>query len=610
MKVLFVHPPNFPLSEVKEILKSKRSANDRKEKEVYINMPMGILYLAAVLERDCPDSTIKIVDFMKSLKDFVSSNDRTSTTADEFFYNEFDRLVDDNFAPDMVGISILFSTAHNAVIPISKAIKQKWPNTKIVVGGMHATSAVESLLSISHVDYVARGEGESIIVDVAKACVEKSDLEKIQGVIGRNKFASDKKFKTELSKRAPMIDNLDEIPFPAWHLIPMDDYSATGRRVRQINKKKKTAYATILTTRGCPFKCTFCASWTVHGRTMRYRSTENVLRELEILHNRYNVSLLSPEDDLFTVKKPRIIELCNAIADKFEGKLSFEFPNGLSVATLDEDVVAALCRINVKLVNVAIESGSDYVQRKIIKKNCDLKRAVRVCKAFRNAGVMVRTFFIVGFPGETVEQINETFDYIHNLPVDWGRVAIAAPLPGSEMYDQFVERGDINHNLNMDYVQPDKRMYDTEEISADELNEKVELANLRINFFDNYNFRNKEYDRAIKCWSEVIKFYPDHLAAQYCIALAYKKKGNDKKYSEEYKKCLSLIKSKNNTLSLTHLRTMPDRFPTEFILAAKFFPLKQFKIGTTAKSLWQPQKLFDKKKEVATGPYRGEFSEN
>ena len=383
MKVLFVNPPNIPFHKVKEILASKSG-------KVRLNMPMGILYLAAVLERDCPDSTIKIVDFMKSLKDFVSSHDRTSTTADEFFYKEFDRLFDDNFVPDMVGISILFSTAHNSVQPISKAIKRKWPNTKLVVGGMHATSAVESLLSISDVDYVARGEAESIIIDLAKACVEKGDIEKIQGVIGRNKFASDNKFKTELSKRAPMIDNLDEIPFPAWHLIPMDDYSATGRRVRQINKKKKTAYATILTTRGCPFKCTFCASWTVHGRTMRYRSTENVLRELEILHNRYNVSLLSPEDDLFTVKKPRIIELCDAIADKFKGKLSFEFPNGLSVATLDEDVVAALCRLNVKLVNVAIESGSDYVLNKVIKKPLVTRKIGPVVESLHKNNIFVK----------------------------------------------------------------------------------------------------------------------------------------------------------------------------------------------------------------------------
>ncbi|SVE07990.1 uncharacterized protein METZ01_LOCUS460844, partial [marine metagenome] len=183
---------------------------------------------------------------------------------------------------------------------------------------------------------------------------------------------------------------------------------------------------------------------------MRIRSKENVIEELEILHEKYGVTLIIPEDDLFTVQQKRIIELCEGIAERFQGKIEFQFPNGLSVATLHEKVIEAFLKLDVNVVNIAIESGSNRVQREVIKKNCNLDKAIKVVQSFRDGGPIVRTFFILGFPGESREEMLETLNYAYDLPADWCNLGIAAPLIGSEMYEQLLERGNIDQSFNWD----------------------------------------------------------------------------------------------------------------------------------------------------------------
>ncbi|SVD85131.1 uncharacterized protein METZ01_LOCUS437985, partial [marine metagenome] len=261
----------------------------------------------------------------------------------------------------------------------AEVCKEIWPKTPIVIGGMHATSAVDSILENKAVDYVCKGEAESIMVEMVQKANQGEPLDTIQGVVSRLKLAESRLNDSTLPS-SPLVDNLDEIPLPAWDLIPMSDYLVSSNRARRMDEISNDFAATIVTSRGCPFSCTFCASWTVHGRKMRFRSTENVIKELEILSEKYGVNLIAVEDDLFTVKKPRFIELCNAIQERFRDKLEFQVPNGLSVATLDEDIVEALCKLNITVTNVAIESGSAYTQKHIIKKNCNLDRARKVTK--------------------------------------------------------------------------------------------------------------------------------------------------------------------------------------------------------------------------------------
>lgn len=552
-RVLFINPPSVPYTSVVQVLNRQIDTVLQT-----ISMPMGILYLGATLERDIPGIEICIVDFAKALREFIAQEDRQPSDYDTFAAMVLADQVPDGFVPDVIGISVLFSTAHKSTGHISDAVKRLWKDTPVVVGGMHATNAAKSLLEMPSVDFVCRGEGESIIAELVDHMYRADDPESIQGVIGRKKLDA----AGPALESAPLIDDLDEIPLPAWHLLPMDEYvRSIGSRVRRMDTIEQDGEATIVTTRGCPFSCTFCSSWTVHGRKMRVRSAANVVQELEILQERYGVGLVIPEDDLFTVKKPRIIELCNAVADRFDGSIAFQFPAGLSVATLDEDVIDAMIRMGMKLANIAIESGSAEVQRNIIKKNCDLDRARRVVQICRDKGIFTRCYFVLGFPGETLEQIEETFAFASSLPSDWNVFNIAAPLIGSEMFSQMLSRGDIDDTYNWDSAFFHERTFDTKEITAEHLKEIAHISNIKINFFNNHALRTGDYPRAISIFQEIMLSYPNHLIAQYCIALAQQGMGDDEGFRESLAVCNRMLDDKTSEMPRQHFEEFRDFMP-------------------------------------------------
>ncbi len=544
-RVIFINPPSIPYNMVVKAL-----ANRNLPLVQTIAMPMGILYLSSVLEKDLPGIDIRIVDLARGVKDYSTDAERAEITLEALTARLLDESVDEDFVPDFVGISILFSTAHKSTAHIADAVKQRWPGTRVVVGGMHATNAVDTLLDMGSIDYVCRGEAERIISAFAEMLhAGDRDPELLPGIIGRRKLAAIQAAGASPTESAPMVEDLDTIPFPAWHLIPMEAYAFMDTsRARKLDSIEQDGEATIMTTRGCPFSCTFCASWTVHGRNMRFRSLENVMEELRILHRRYHITMVIPEDDLFTVKKSRILGLCHAVTAEFGGRLHFQFPNGLSVATLDEEVVAAMVRMGMNLANIAIESGSEHVQKYVIKKNCNLERARRVVKACRDHGAMVRTYFILGFPGETRAQIEETIAYSATLPSDWTIYNIAAPLIGTEMYHQLLARGEIDGSFNWDDAFFGERVYDTPEIRAKALKELAYAANIHNNFFGNYNLRIGEYERARRLFQDILNVYPGHLAAQYCIGLAQRGLGNEDGRQAALKACVAMLDSDHDPL--------------------------------------------------------------
>ena len=540
-RVLFINPPSIPYNALVRIFERRYEPLVQT-----IAMPMGILYLASTLERDLPGIGIDIVDLAKEYRELCECGQLQFHSFDEFCEEMLRSKVRN--APTLIGISVLFSTAHKSTLRIAAVCKQRWPDVPVVVGGMHATNAVEQLLESPSIDYVCRGEGEAIIADLVLA--PSAD---IQGIVSRANLGA--------KRSAPLIYNLDTIPLPAWHLIPMEEYIFSAiSRAKNLDKIEQDGAATIVTTRGCPFHCTFCASWTVHGREMRYRSTENVISELKILRERYGVHTVIPEDDLFSVKKPRFIDLCDAIYQEFGGQLHFQFPNGLSVATLDAEVIAAMKRMGMTVANIAIESGSNEVQRKIIKKNVNLERARNVVAECRNQGVTARAYFILGFPGETRSQMEETIEFAASLEADWCTVHPAAPLAGTEMFDQLVARGDIDRSFNWDDAFFQERTYDTAEIGAQELKDLAYGANLRINFFENYNLRSGQYEKAIELFLDILRAYPSHLAARICLAKAYEQTGKSELAQEAFAKARELVESRA-PMAIEQVARFPRLFP-------------------------------------------------
>ena len=187
LKVLFINPPTVPYNILVNQLSNRYSTLDQ-----IVSMPMGILYLSSVLERDFPSCDIRIVDLAKAIKNYNNNPKRKSLDIEEFTTTVLNKEISDDFVPDFIGISILFSTADKTSRYIARSLKKRWSKIPIIVGGMHATNAVEQLLSSPDIDFICRGEGEAMISDLAKSVIESTDLNCITGLIGKSKLKSNK----------------------------------------------------------------------------------------------------------------------------------------------------------------------------------------------------------------------------------------------------------------------------------------------------------------------------------------------------------------------------------------------------------------------------------
>lgn len=252
------------------------------------------------------------------------------------------------------------------------------------------------------------------------------------------------------------------------------------------------------------------------------------MKELQFLKENYQINTIIVEDDLFGFHKPSFYDLCDRIK-KSQLNLRFNFPNALSVAILDEAMIDRLIEIGMESAILAIESGSPHVQKYLIKKNCPLPKALRLSKYIRNKGIPVMAYFILGFPRESVAMMEMTIEFAKKMELDWAYFLLACPLMGSEMCNELMESGILDEKKmlevmnNTDFT---KRLYDTPEISAKNLEALAYDANIDVNFLNNYNMLHGDYDRAIHKFSNVIRNYPFHIVALACRARCYHEKGD------------------------------------------------------------------------------------
>lgn len=485
------------------------------------SMPIGLIDLSAYLRIQIKEIDIKILDIGKDLyKVYMNRETTPPMSVESFIDSELDTI---DFKPDIVGISILFSTAHITSMKIADKVKKRWDKAIVVCGGNHATNCVQSLLSNPNIDYVLRGEGEIPSSEFIKKVQDGEENIDVFGLIDRSKL------KINPEQLAPLIKNLDEIPMPAYDLLDIETY-------------KKTVGASIIFSRGCIFQCTFCAVHTVYGNKIRHKSNDRIMKELIYLVKEYNLDTIVIEDDLFAVNKSKFLDLADRIVN-LKIPLKFYLPQGFSVAVLDEEIIDAMIGIGIDEGAVAIESGSSYTQKYIIKKNLSLAKARRVLGYLRKKDFLIYVNFIFGFFGETRELMQETIDFIKALDVDWVYIFHALPLPGSEMFKQFASAGVIDpNNFDWDGIRLGRRTFDTSDITAEELERLVYDTNINCNFFNNANIKHGRYKRAIDVLTRlIIAPYPFHVVGYYCRALAYLGINNKKEADADFKECVRWI---------------------------------------------------------------------
>jgi len=499
--ILFVNLPSIPYHNIEQFFSDESKVPQSRA------MPLGILYLSSYLKKYGNPGHIGLLDYVfhiNSIKENKNIDDFVRGCAEQYT----------NFVPDILAFSVIFSSSHLFFEHTLKRLKEKWPDTTCVIGGTHATNCTQYLLENKNIDYVVRGEGENAFCSFVDQHTNADSIV-VKGIYDKYNIQKD-----SMLELAEHVSELDQIPFPDWSILNMEYYiNAKVNRKRDLGDAGKKKSASIMTTRGCPFMCTFCSSHTVHGRKMRFRSVENVVSEVSLLNERYGVNLFIPEDDLFTVKKKRVVTILNGLKNLSIPGFEIQFPNALSINTLDEELLDILIDTGMGYAQLAIESGSKYTQKNIIKKNCDIDKAKHLVKYLRKQGIVVRCFFILGFPGEDKILMEETIKYAKELEADWCSFQIANPLIGSEMYNQFVGRGEISEEPEFwTKTIYENRAFDTKEFSAKELLGIAYYANLDVNFVNNYNLIHGNYKRAIELFEDILKFYPFHIFALYFIS--------------------------------------------------------------------------------------------
>ncbi|PVX23287.1 MAG: B12-binding domain-containing radical SAM protein [Candidatus Bathyarchaeum sp.] len=368
----------------------------------YVNLstiPLGLGYIAAALELDGVYSTIIDMNFLE-----MKTNDLKQRI--------------EQVKPNIVGISSMSSNYQNAV-DVAKSIKSWFPETTIVLGGVHATFMYEEILnSVPEIDVIVRYEGEITFSQLVKTIENRGDLKTVKGIAFR-----DENRKVVTTPQMELVEDLDSLPFPAYHLIEptVEEY---------IGKHKIRAFP-LLTTRGCPYDCIFCSTTALHGRKYRTRSVSNIIEHIEYLIDTYRINTISFADDNFTMQQDRIFELCNQIK---KHNLSIQWGCSTRTDLLSTKLLRKMKEAGCNNLFFGIESASEKVL-KIIKKGVSIAHSKKIVKQAEKLGIKTHCSFILGLPGETSESLNDIIKFIKETKPT-GRVLpnLLENHPGTELY--------------------------------------------------------------------------------------------------------------------------------------------------------------------------------
>jgi len=374
--------------------------------------PTGLMYLAAYLRQKDPGHELR-------LRDFLIERRPAPALADEVR----------NFRPDLIGIHAMsFQASH--LLRLARVAKAARPKAKVIAGGPHPTIDPASVLLPGDVDAVVLGEGEATFAELVARLAQGQDLAEVPGTVVRRNG--------ELVRgpERPFLENLDQLPFPAWDLIDPSRYFA-DRVLNQNDLRWRREVATLFTSRACPYGCIFCHN--MFGKRFRGRSPENVLAEIELLAAEHGIREFHFIDDCFNLMPPRAKAILQGILDRGLD-LKLAFPNGIRGDRLDDELLDLMKRAGTYKINFGIESGSRRIQ-KLIQKGLDLGVIEDAIARTAAAGIFTHGFFMLGFPGETEAEMRETIALACRSRLHTAGFALLSPFPGTRVRQMAEERG-------------------------------------------------------------------------------------------------------------------------------------------------------------------------
>lgn len=367
--------------------------------------PLGLACIAAVLEKN--SFSVQILD--------AAVGELSAGQAAEKILER---------GADLVGFTAMTPNYPQAEM-IAKLLKEKNPNLLTAIGGSHATFLPEKVLQ-SGFDFAVRGEGEQTFLELCKKIDKnESNFETVDGLSWK------KDCKIIHNKGREFLKSLDELPFPAYHLLDIEAYQ-TKTPPSNIRKGRWISYSS---SRGCPFGCFYCSVSNFWGKIWRGHSAERIAKDLENLAKQYNLKSVFFVDDNFTFRRERIMELCRLMMEK---KLGLEWSCSCRVDQVDFELLKKMKSAGCWRIGFGVEAGTqkviDWYGKKITMEKAE--NAIKLC---RKTGISPFCFFIIGAPIETEEDVKETIRAAKKINPDIVGISFLTPFPGSGLYDYVLE---------------------------------------------------------------------------------------------------------------------------------------------------------------------------
>jgi anaerobic magnesium-protoporphyrin IX monomethyl ester cyclase len=564
-KILFLLPPTLQFSDfvnpppnVGTIKKGNKEFG-----LILTDLPLGIVSLSAYLKQHISNIIVDAIDFnvlLNKIQNFKYKSFR------EFFQIIINNYLINHDAPSYIGISALFTSSHQSIIDLAEITKTYFPKAKILVGGNYPTAVYAELLNASEaIDAICYGEGEKGLLGLLTAGHFKDYIKSSGSWVDRDKLKNPLK-----NLKHDFIVDLDEIPPYDYDCLDLEGYKINPNSSRYAVKEKyqltyieeiqnennelpilnygeetigsvksigELRYSMpIMTSRGCPFKCTFCASHAAHGRDMRYHSIQRVMDDIKRMVKKYGIDGVVIQDDHFMAGKHRPYNIVKQIG---ELGLGMYFQNALAIYALDLDFLKLLKKSGVDSLVLPIESGSNRVLKEIMKKPLRLDIIPRVLRDCREAGIFTDCNIIIGMPGETRDDIDNSISFLKTIYADWFRIFTAMPIAGSDMYLQCLEENLFEASpLNANYK---RSVINTGNIAANDITEITYSMNIELNFINNSNIRLGKFEVALESFLNVLKVKEDHSIAHFYTAICYEGLGDTKAANAAYGRAMHYL---------------------------------------------------------------------
>jgi radical SAM superfamily enzyme YgiQ (UPF0313 family) len=399
MKVLLIYPPaeNVIMSGLPPLV----------DEEAGFYPPLGILYVAAYAERNTTHK-IEILD----------------TQVERMNYAAIEREIERR-KPDIVGIQTMTFTLVDVILT-AKVVKKVNKEIKIVLGGPHVSIYPDETIAIPEVDYLVLGEGEVTFTELIQNIENTQELERIKGLV----FKEGERIINTGSRE--LIDTLDTIPFPARHLTPYQEYYSL--------LSKQSPVTTMITSRGCPYKCIFCDRPHL-GKRFRARSARNVVDEMaECVEMGIKEFFLY--DDTFSIDRQRARDVCDEILSR---GLDISWDIRTRVDNVNQELLEKLKEAGCRRIHYGVESGNAEIL-KVLRKGITIEQVKEAFKMTKEAGITTLAYFMIGSPRETKSQILETIEFAKKLNPDFAHFTITTPFPATPLYYMGLKEGQLKND--------------------------------------------------------------------------------------------------------------------------------------------------------------------